>query len=197
MCRMDEAVYDFQTKPFWPQPLQPPHYLLFPSQNSPNIVFILCDDLRLRRPGMLRSNIRTPNLNRLAQEGMRFTNFDSADPVCSPSRAALLTGRYPTRVGVPRVFFRRTPMAWIWAKPLWQTWRKHKATRQPALANGIWEGQSRTCQPTGASTNTSVSPYSNDMNPRVLLDETKVVENPASLDTLTQRYTEHGHKVHP
>jgi arylsulfatase A len=41
----------------------------------------------------------------MAAEGMRLTNFDSADPVCSPSRAAPLTGRYPTRVGVPRVLF--------------------------------------------------------------------------------------------
>jgi arylsulfatase A-like enzyme len=55
------------------------------------------------------SKIHTPNLNRLASEGIRFTNFNSADPVCSPSRAALLTGRYPTQVGVPRVLFPQDP----------------------------------------------------------------------------------------
>jgi arylsulfatase A-like enzyme len=69
----------------------------------PNFVFILCDDLGYGDLGCYGSRIRTPNLDRMAAEGVRFTNFCSADPVCSPSRAALLTGRYPTRVGVPRV----------------------------------------------------------------------------------------------
>src|ERR1700704_6239019 len=73
--------------------------------NTPNIVFIFCDDLGFGDLSCYGSKIRTPNLDRMAAEGMRFTNFCSADPVCSPSRAALLTGRYPTRVGVPRVFF--------------------------------------------------------------------------------------------
>src|SRR6476469_8088159 len=71
----------------------------------PNIVFILCDDLGYGDLECYGSKIHTPNLNRLASEGVRFTNFSSADPVCSPSRAALLTGRYPTRVGVPLVLF--------------------------------------------------------------------------------------------
>src|ERR1700741_5296222 len=71
----------------------------------PNIVFILCDDLGYGDLGCYGSRIRTPNLDRMAAQGVRFTNFCSADPVCSPSRAALMTGRYPTRVGVPRVLF--------------------------------------------------------------------------------------------
>src|SRR5215467_753330 len=79
---------------------------LFGAQaRTPNVVFILCDDLGFGDLGCYGSRIRTPNLDRLAGEGVRFTNFCSADPVCSPSRAALLTGRYPTRVGVPRVLF--------------------------------------------------------------------------------------------
>src|SRR5215813_1357120 len=76
-----------------------------PATRPPNVIFILCDDLGYGDLGCYGSRIRTPNLDRMASEGVRFTNFNSADPVCSPSRAALLTGRYPTRVGVPHVFF--------------------------------------------------------------------------------------------
>jgi arylsulfatase A len=67
----------------------------------PNIVVILCDDLGwgdLECYG--HPAIKTPHLNRLAQEGMRFTRFYSASPVCSPSRVGLLTGRTPNRAGV-------------------------------------------------------------------------------------------------
>ena len=68
---------------------------------SPNIVVILCDDLGygdIECYGHL--HIKTPHLNNLAKEGIRFTNFYSAAPVCSPSRVGLLTGRSPNRAGV-------------------------------------------------------------------------------------------------
>src|ERR1041384_5172700 len=71
----------------------------------PNIVFIYADDLGYGDLGVYGSKIRTPNLDRMAADGVRFTQFYSANPVCSPSRAALLPGRYPPRVGVPRVLF--------------------------------------------------------------------------------------------
>src|ERR1051326_4706696 len=71
----------------------------------PNIVFIYADDLGYGDLGCYGSQIRTPNLDRMAADGVRFTQFYSANPVCSPSRAAWLTGRYPTRAGVPRVLF--------------------------------------------------------------------------------------------
>ncbi len=68
---------------------------------KPNIVVILCDDLGY---GDLECyghpHIKTPNLNRMANEGVRFTDFYSAAPVCSPSRVGLLTGRSPNRAGV-------------------------------------------------------------------------------------------------
>src|SRR5215468_6377148 len=69
----------------------------------PNVIFIYADDLGYGDLGVYGSKIRTPNLDRMASEGVRFTQFYSANPVCSPSRAALLTGRYPTRTGVERV----------------------------------------------------------------------------------------------
>jgi len=47
-----------------------------------------------------KPNIKTPNIDRMAKEGRRFTSFMVASPVCTPSRAALLTGSYPKRVGM-------------------------------------------------------------------------------------------------
>src|SRR5262244_1313656 len=70
----------------------------------PHIVFILADDLGY---GDLSSfgatDIRTTNIDQLAQEGIRFTDHYAAANTCSPSRASLLTGRYPPRTGVNAV----------------------------------------------------------------------------------------------
>ncbi|HCS51947.1 sulfatase-like hydrolase/transferase [Rubinisphaera sp.] len=67
----------------------------------PNFLVILCDDLGY---GDLECyghpNIKTPNLNQLAKEGIRFTDFYSAAPVCSPARVGLLTGKTPNRLGI-------------------------------------------------------------------------------------------------
>lgn len=75
--------------------------LLRAADPRPSIVVILCDDLGA---GDLSCQghpvIRTENLDRLAAEGIRFTNFYSAAPVCSPSRTGLLTGRSPNRAGI-------------------------------------------------------------------------------------------------
>src|SRR5271165_3098087 len=69
----------------------------------PNVILILCDDLGFGDLHSYGSKIATPNIDGMAQEGVRFRQFYSASNVCSPSRAALMTGRYPTRVGVPDV----------------------------------------------------------------------------------------------
>lgn len=74
---------------------------------KPNIVIIYADDLGYGDLGCYgHPTIRTPNLDRLAAEGMRFTDFYSAAEVCTPSRAALLTGRYPVRSGMAHNQFR-------------------------------------------------------------------------------------------
>src|SRR5512145_2860180 len=68
---------------------------------SVNIVFILADDLGARDIGCFGSRyFETPNIDRLAAEGARFTNAYAACPVCSPTRASILTGKYPVRTGV-------------------------------------------------------------------------------------------------
>ena len=67
----------------------------------PNVIFILADDLGWGDLSCYgRPDYRTPNLDRLAQEGLRFTNAYSAAPVCTPTRCAFITGRYPARATV-------------------------------------------------------------------------------------------------
>ncbi|GIN72531.1 arylsulfatase A family protein [Bacillus sp. J14TS2] len=70
-------------------------------KSKPNIVFILSDDQGAWALGSAGNHeIRTPHLDRLAKEGMRFSNFFCTSPVCSPARASLLTGRIPSQHGV-------------------------------------------------------------------------------------------------
>jgi arylsulfatase A len=68
-------------------------------RTPPNIVFILADDLGVNDLAAYgRRDHRTPNLDRLAAAGLRFTAAYVASPICSPSRAALMTGRAPARL---------------------------------------------------------------------------------------------------
>ena len=71
------------------------------SDSPPNVVLIFCDDLGYADLGCYGAKgYRTPNLDRLASQGVRFTDFYVAQAVCSASRAALLTGCYPNRIGI-------------------------------------------------------------------------------------------------
>jgi arylsulfatase A-like enzyme len=73
---------------------------------QPNIILILTDDQGYQDLGCYGSpNIKTPNLDQMAEEGVRFTDFYAPASLCSPSRAGMLTGRYPRRLGIERVFF--------------------------------------------------------------------------------------------
>jgi arylsulfatase A len=74
------------------------------SADKPNIVIIFCDDVGYADIGVFGAKgYETPNLDRMAAEGVKFTDFYAAASLCSPSRAALLTGCYPQRVGLPNV----------------------------------------------------------------------------------------------
>ncbi|MBX3744406.1 MAG: sulfatase [Verrucomicrobiae bacterium] len=71
------------------------------TDRPPNVILIFCDDLGYADIGPFGADrIRTPHLDRLAREGIRFTDFYVAQAVCSASRAALLTGCYPNRIGI-------------------------------------------------------------------------------------------------
>ena len=85
--------------------------------NVPNVLIILVDDLGY---GDLSCNggtdIRTPNIDKLFDQGMRFTNFYANSTVCSPTRASLLTGRYPDFAGVPGVIRTNENSSWGYLK---------------------------------------------------------------------------------
>lgn len=72
----------------------------------PNVLFILVDDLGYMDIGANNPNTfyETPNIDRLAREGMRFTNGYAANPVCSPTRYSIMTGKYPSRVDATNFF---------------------------------------------------------------------------------------------
>lgn len=78
---------------------------LYPAQDRPpNFLILYADDLGIGDVGCYGAkDVATPHIDRLASMGTRFTDWYSNSPVCSPSRASLLTGKYPQRAGVPEV----------------------------------------------------------------------------------------------
>lgn len=163
--------------------------------DRPNIVVLFADDLGYGDIATFgHPTIRTPHLDRMASEGMRLTSF-YAQPVCSPSRAALLTGRYPVRSGVTRVYFPNDttgmpPSEVTLAEAL-------RARGYRSIAIGKWHlGHLAPFLPTAQGFDAYYGvPYSNDMDRNVgppipLMRDGRVVEQPAEQSTLTRRYTE-------
>ncbi len=155
----------------------------------PNVVIIYADDMGYGDLHVYGSDLSTPNIDRLAGEGVRFTNWTSANPVCSPSRASLLTGKYPTRVGVPRVL---NPQDRDGLDPGAQTLADLLKTRgYRTQCIGKWHlGVTPAYLPTRRGFDHYFGiPYSNDMTPSVLMRDEQIVEQPVTLETLTERYT--------
>jgi arylsulfatase A-like enzyme len=76
--------------------------------SRPNVCVILSDDQGIGDVGCFGGpDVKTPNLDRHAAAGVRFTNWHANSPVCSPSRASVLTGKYPQRAGIPQILFSR------------------------------------------------------------------------------------------
>ncbi len=87
-------------------------------QNPPNILLILTDDQGYHDVSYYGTkDIQTPYIDQIAAEGMRFDNFYANCPVCSPTRAALLTGRYQDYVGVPGVIRTHAVNSWGYLNP--------------------------------------------------------------------------------
>lgn len=155
----------------------------------PNVILILADDLGYGDLGCYGSGIETPNIDRMAAEGARFTQFNSASSVCSPSRASWLTGRYPTRVGIPRVLSETD----TYGLPATET-TMAQMLRNAGYATsciGKWHlGSTPSFLPTARGFDEFYGiPYSTDQGTRPLMRNLDVVEEPATLETLTQNYT--------
>jgi len=172
---------------------------------APNFVIIFCDDLGYGDLGCFGSKLhRTPNIDRLAEAGMRLTHFYSPSSVCSAARASLMTGCYPRRVSMHQnadgiwVLF---PLAHKGLNPAEVTMAEVlKGAGYATACVGKWHlGDQLPFLPTRQGFDSYFGiPYSNDMGPEkakifppipLLRDET-VVEAPVELATLTRRYTE-------
>ncbi len=157
---------------------------------SPNFVFINTDDLGYGDVGCYGSPIRTPHLSQMAATGARFRQFCSASPVCSPSRAALLTGRYPTRVGVTGVLWPDSKTGLDVSETTIAQVLKARGYR--TMCVGKWHvGSLPQFLPTSRGFDEYFGiPYSHDMDPLSLYYNKTVIEQPCRIDTLAQRYTQ-------
>lgn len=94
-----------------------------PENKLPNIVFILADDMGYSQLGCNGSTYyQTPNIDRLAIEGMRFTNAYAACAVCSPTRASIMTGKYPARLHLTDFIAGNNNNNYPLTQPEWQKW---------------------------------------------------------------------------
>ncbi|MFW6161729.1 MAG: sulfatase-like hydrolase/transferase, partial [Planctomycetota bacterium] len=171
----------------------------------PNFVVIFTDDQGYQDVGCFGSpDIRTPHLDKMAREGRKFTDFYVAAPVCTPSRAALLTGCYAPRVSLPGVLFPRSKNG---LSDKETTIAEVLKTRgYAATCIGKWHlGFQQQFLPTRHGFDSYYGiPYSNDMSPATtpgralrrpddvptpLLRDERVIEVEPDQRTLTQRYT--------
>jgi arylsulfatase A-like enzyme len=173
--------------------------------DKPNFIIIFCDDLGYGDLGCFGSKRhRTPNIDRMADEGMRFTSFYVTSGVCTPSRSSLMTGCYPRRVNMHQdsnnlcVLF---PVGKKGLNPNEITIAEVLKSRGYATACiGKWHlGDQPQFLPTRQGFDYYYGiPYSNDMGerknsnrpPLPLLQNEKVIEAPADQNTLTKRYTQ-------
>ncbi|WP_421948133.1 sulfatase [Phaeodactylibacter xiamenensis] len=162
-----------------------------PTPEKPNVVIIFTDDLGYGDLGCYgNAVIRTPHLDQMAAEGARFTEFYSISPVCSPSRAGLLTGRYPIRMGIQSVFF---PESWTGMAPEEITLAEAlKEQGYTTSCVGKWHlGHHHRYLPLQQGFDEYFGiPYSNDMAGVVYMEGNEVVTDEVDQRYTTRTYTE-------
>lgn len=162
------------------------------ANSKPNIIIIFADDMGYGDLGCYGApKIKTSNIDKLAHGGMKFTNFYAAAPVCSASRAALLTGRYPIRTGINGVL-NPTSTNGIRAEEvaIAETLKKQGYA---TAAIGKWHlGHKHEFLPLQNGFDEFLGlPYSNDMKPIYLIKGNEpVTDDTLDQSKLTQQYTQ-------
>lgn len=169
----------------------------------PNVIFIYADDLGYGDLSCYGSDsIYTPNIDGLAKKGVLFTDFYSTSPICSPSRAGLLTGQYPIRNGIGPVFFPHSKGGLDTAT--YTIAELFKDNDYTTACIGKWHlGHVKPFHPLNHGFDYFFGlKYSNDMEwprpwqpefkskePLALYRDTTIIDQPVYQPTLTQRYT--------
>ncbi len=163
------------------------------AESPPNIVWIWCDNLAYRDLSCYGSpTIRTPVIDQLARDGARFTQYYIGHVVCSPSRAALLTGRQPFRSGIIDVLRPDSPIGIPDDEiTLGEAMRD---AGYATMAIGKWHlGDRPQYLPTRHGFDGYLGlPYSMDMSPTILIRDDRIVAELAGskVENITERYTD-------
>lgn len=163
-------------------------------QHSPNVIFMICDDLGYGDPGCYGSKLPTPNLDAMAAGGTRLTRYNSAHPICSASRAALLTGRYGHRMNTTGAFGPDSPTGTSLDETLLSN--LFHTAGYSTMAIGKWHlGDKPEYLPTNRGFDSFYGvPYSDDYYPLPLIRDLTDIEKDTDRDLLTPRYTEEAVK---
>jgi arylsulfatase len=155
---------------------------------------MICDDIGFGDLGCYGSKLPTPNLDAMAASGIRFTQHNSAHPICSASRAALLTGRYGTRMNTNGAFGPNAQGGTSLDETLLSD--LFRAAGYSTKAIGKWHlGDKPEYLPTNRGFDSYYGvPYSVDMDPLPLIRDTTILEQETDRDLLTPRYTEEALK---
>ena len=161
------------------------------TDSPPNFVFIFCDDLGYGDLACYGNpEIRTPHLDQMAEDGLKLTSLYAVSPICSPSRAGLMTGRYPIRMGIQSVFF---PESWTGMPPEEVTLAE--VLQEVGYATGAfgkWHlGHHRQFLPLQQGFDEYFGiPYSNDMEAVVYLEGNDLYAHEVDQTQTTKVYTE-------